>query len=154
MLLKKPVPFRKKDLSVLGICLPGLCITGSLIALAVSRWNVFSAPKLILPSGALAWVTVVCSSLTTGYLEEGYFRLYLPERLQKAAVGPRRSFIFPVLIFALCHAYEGPWGFANALVAGIILSLGYRKIPGFHGIALAHGIYNILVYLSVTAFQR
>ncbi|MDR2314683.1 MAG: CPBP family intramembrane metalloprotease [Spirochaetaceae bacterium] len=153
MLRKKPVPLCKKDLSVLCVCLPGLCISGSLIALAVSRWNVFPVPKLILPSGALAWVTVVCSSLTTGYLEEGYFRLYLPERLRSAAMGPLKSFILPVLIFALCHAYEGPGGFVNALAAGTILSLGYRKIPGFHGIALAHGIYNILVYL-MAAFLR
>ncbi|MDR2210622.1 MAG: CPBP family intramembrane metalloprotease [Spirochaetaceae bacterium] len=146
ILLKKNLPPGKKDLSVGCICLPALCITGFLISLGASRY--FPPPKLPVPSGPLAWTAVVFSSLTTGYLEEGYFRLYLPERLRRAALGPVKSLVIPILIFALCHAYEGPWGFTNALLAGTILSLGYRKMPGFHGIALAHGIYNILAYLS------
>jgi membrane protease YdiL (CAAX protease family) len=58
------------------------------------------------------------------------------------------------LIFGLCHAYEGPWGFANALLAGAFLSLIYIKTASFHGVALSHGLYNILVYLYTAASNQ
>ncbi|MDR1306005.1 MAG: CPBP family intramembrane metalloprotease [Treponema sp.] len=106
------------------------------------------------PDNPLAWAAAVCGSLTTGYLEESYFRVYLPRRLLSAARGPVTAFAVPALIFGLCHAYEGPWGFANALLAGAFLSLIYIKTASFHGVALSHGLYNILVYLYTAASNQ
>ncbi|MDR2661675.1 MAG: CPBP family intramembrane metalloprotease [Treponema sp.] len=84
-------------------------------------------------------------------MEESYFRVYLPRRLLPVCSGLVTAFAVPVLIFGLCHAYEGPWGFANALLAGAFLSFVYIKTASFHGIALAHGLYNILVYIYAAA---
>jgi len=50
------------------------------------------------------------------------------------------------VLFSLCHVYEGPWGILNAVLAGIILSLLFIRFRSLHGIAWAHGAYNIFVY--------
>jgi hypothetical protein len=36
----------------------------------------------------------------------------------------------------------------NAFLAGILLSLVYKKYRALHGIAWAHGIYNAFIYLN------
>jgi membrane protease YdiL (CAAX protease family) len=141
-----PRSFRKTDPAALGMCLPGLCITGALTSLGAAITGTPGRP-IPVPDNPLSWTAAILGSLSTGYLEESYFRVYLPRRLLSAEFGLVKSFALPVLVFGLCHAYEGPWGFANALVAGSFLSLVYIKTASFHGIALAHGIYNILVYL-------
>jgi membrane protease YdiL (CAAX protease family) len=35
----------------------------------------------------------------------------------------------------------------NAGIAGILLSIIYLKTESYHGIALAHAVYNILAYV-------
>jgi membrane protease YdiL (CAAX protease family) len=101
---------------------------------------------------------VIFFSLGIGCLEEGYFRYYLPQRIRQIreeqglipAYPDAVPFLVSALIFAFCHAYEGPWGFTNALLAALALSVIYAKSLSFPGIALAHGLYNIFVYLSVS----
>jgi hypothetical protein len=36
---------------------------------------------------------------------------------------------------------------ANAALAGFLLALIFKKLGGLHGIAWAHGAYNIMVYI-------
>jgi membrane protease YdiL (CAAX protease family) len=141
-----PLGFRKRDLRETALCLPGLCITGVLVSLAAGLAGNPGKP-VPAPDNPLSWAAAVFGSLTTGYLEESYFRVYLPRRILSAGPGFVTAFAVPALIFGLCHAYEGLWSFANALLAGTFLSLVYIKTASFHGIALAHGLYNILVYL-------
>ncbi|MDR0599828.1 MAG: CPBP family intramembrane metalloprotease [Treponema sp.] len=145
-------PFRpgKGDLPVLALCLPVLCLTGFLTALAAQVTGLFPGKEIPAPRGSFPWTSVILTSLCAGYLEEGYFRLYLPRRFLNAGLGTLKSFAVPVLVFGLLHAWEGPWGFANALLAGLFLSLVYNKTASFHGIALAHGLYNTLVYLAAS----
>jgi membrane protease YdiL (CAAX protease family) len=50
--------------------------------------------------------------------------------------------------FSLCHLYEGPWGVINAVLAGLLLSLVYIHYGALHGLAWAHGLYNIFIYAS------
>jgi len=135
----------KRDLPVLVFVFPALCLLGFLVSFAAVRTG-FPPPLLIPPSGVLAWTGVVLACLTTGYLEEAYFRVYLP--VQCAGFGLFTGFWFPILLFSLCHVYEGPWGFANAFLAAMFLSVVYRKRLSFHGIALAHGLYNIFAYVA------
>jgi len=137
----------KRDLPVLGFAFPVLCLLGFLASFAATRTG-FPPPPLVSPSGSLAWAGVILACLTTGYLEEAYFRVYLP--VQCAAFGRFTGFWFPVLLFSLCHVYEGPWGFANAFLAALFLSAVYGKKLSFHGIALAHGLYNVFAYVVMT----
>jgi membrane protease YdiL (CAAX protease family) len=51
-------------------------------------------------------------------------------------------------LFSLCHIYEGPWGVINAALAGLLLSLIYVHYGAIHGLAWAHGLYNIFIYAT------
>jgi membrane protease YdiL (CAAX protease family) len=55
------------------------------------------------------------------------------------------------LLFSVCHLYEGPWGFLNAAISGILLAFIFLRYRSIHGIALAHGLYNVFVY-AMNAF--
>jgi membrane protease YdiL (CAAX protease family) len=54
---------------------------------------------------------------------------------------------FSVLLFSICHIYEGPWGFLNSVISAAILGFIFLRYQSLHGIAAAHGLYNITVYL-------
>ena len=156
LLLGKKQPFcPKKDILTLAAVLPALVLTGFLVSFFAGLTGYVPSVEIVPPSGITGWIAVVLLSLSTGFLEEGYFRCYLPERLleQWPSRTPRAvvsAFAVSGLIFALCHAYEGPWGTANAVLAACILSFAYIKSSSFPGIALAHGLYNIFVYISAT----
>ncbi|MDR0589546.1 MAG: CPBP family intramembrane metalloprotease, partial [Spirochaetaceae bacterium] len=70
------------------------------------------------PRTFLQWVVMVPSVLSSGYLEESYFRQYLLTRLEEADLSPRRGVFFSTLLFSLCHIYEGPPGVLTAAMAG------------------------------------
>ena len=156
---KKPSFSVKRDLSAGAITFAALCSTGFLVSLTAARTG-FVPPKVPPPEGTLGWTAAILLSLSTGCLEEAYFRYYLPERIgslkpgRAEPEGRRNDARFPLgyvvsaLIFALCHVYEGPWGFINALLAALALSLIYIKTSSFPGIAGAHGLYNIFVFLN------
>jgi membrane protease YdiL (CAAX protease family) len=150
LLMEKKLSFSiKRDLSAGAIALVALCITGFLVSLAAALTGSFPPQAVSPPKGALGWIAMILLSLSTGCLEEGYFRYYLPQRISALKPG-RAAYLVSALIFALCHAYEGPWGFINALLAALALSLVYIKTSSFPGIAGAHGLYNIFVYLSAS----
>jgi len=53
--------------------------------------------------------------------------------------------VFSVILFAVCHIYEGPWGFLNAVISGAIFGFVFLRYNSLHGIAVAHALYNILI---------
>jgi membrane protease YdiL (CAAX protease family) len=79
-------------------------------------------------------------------LEETYFRYDLSTRFHEAGIPDIPGIGVSVLLFSLCHVYEGLWGTLNAAFAGSILFLVYRRYGALHGIAWAHGCYNALIY--------
>jgi hypothetical protein len=99
------------------------------------------------PSGIPALAVMFFSCLSTGYLEEGYFRYYLGKKFEELGLGPWTFTAVSTALFALCHLYEGPWGTMNSLLAALILALIYTRFRSLHGLALAHGLYNVVVYL-------
>jgi membrane protease YdiL (CAAX protease family) len=109
------------------------------------------SPQVEAPRTLLQWLVIVISCAGTGYLEEGYFRFYLLKTFETARMGTHtgmgKGIFFSVLLFTLCHGYEGPWGMANAALAGFFLALVFTKQGRLHGIAWAHGAYNLLVYI-------
>jgi membrane protease YdiL (CAAX protease family) len=88
---------------------------------------------------------MILSCLSAGYLEETYFRFYLFRQL--AGTGPAKAALVSSLLFALCHLYEGPMGMLNAFAAGLLLFYIFARRRTLHGIAWAHGGYNIFVYI-------
>jgi membrane protease YdiL (CAAX protease family) len=99
------------------------------------------------PEGVSGLAVMMGSCLSTGYLEESYFRYYLGGKFKEAGLGPRAFILVSTALFTLCHFYEGPWGTLNSLLAALILALVYTRFHSLHGLALAHGFYNAGVYL-------
>jgi membrane protease YdiL (CAAX protease family) len=122
---------------------------GLLIFLVSSAFSAGpSALTVEAPRGLPAVTVMFLSCLSTGYLEEFYFRYYLSLRLKQAGLADPFIMGLSVLLFSLCHIYEGLWGALNAFLAGILLALVYKKYRALHGIAWAHGLYNVFIYLN------
>ncbi|GHU79794.1 hypothetical protein FACS189462_5550 [Spirochaetia bacterium] len=144
---KKQLPrFHLQDLYSALFALPALLLIGFSIALVSSRFGIPAGINIEAPSAISGWIVMALSCLSTGYLEESYFRYYLLGKLEAACHSPVTAVLAGVLLFSACHIYEGPWGVLNAFLAGTMLSLVFVRFRSIHGIALAHGLYNIFVY--------
>jgi membrane protease YdiL (CAAX protease family) len=141
--LARPSP---RDLLICGFSLVALIAIASLLS-ALSSLFTPQSITLETPDNAVGWFVLSLFCLGTGYLEESWFRLYMPLKLQNAGIVSGTAIALSTLLFALCHRYEGFWGILNAALAGAILSLFLWKKRSFHGIALAHSFYNVLAYL-------
>ena len=139
-----------RDLFSFAAGFPGLVIIGLGISFLVMLFSVNQGltppPKVEAPATIPGWIVIVISCLGTGYLEETYFRYYLLKILEKPLPQTVFRIILSTALFSLCHVYEGPWGILNAVLAGILLSLLFIRFNSLHGIAWAHGGYNIFVY--------
>jgi membrane protease YdiL (CAAX protease family) len=140
---------KARDLKTALIAFAGLLSNGSIASLAMLPVSGL-IPRLPVepPRTFLQWAVMVPSVLSTGYAEESYFRFYLLTRLGETGTGPWRRVLFSVLLFSLCHLYEGPPGIINAALAGAFLSFLFLKYRSLHGLAWAHGMYNAAVYIT------
>ena len=139
---------RRGDLVTALFTLPALTALGLLTALlGMLVPDPVAAPETGFPQGPAAVAVMILSCLATGYLEETYFRFYLFKRLGEAGVGPARAALVSSLLFAFCHLYEGLPGALNAFAAGLLLFYIFARRRSLHGIAWAHGGYNIFVYV-------
>jgi membrane protease YdiL (CAAX protease family) len=139
---------RRGDLVTALFTLPALAALGALVSLPGALFpDPVSAPELPLPQGPAALLVMILSSISTGYLEETYFRFYLFRRLAEGGAGLIKAALVSSLLFALCHLYEGPMGALNAFLAGLLLFCIFARRRSLHGIAWAHGGYNIFVYI-------
>jgi len=140
-----------RDLIPFAAGLPSLIIIGIGISFLVSRFSGFlglSPPlKVEAPGSIPGWIVMIISCLTSGYLEESYFRYYLLTRLENVVPWEVLRIVFSTALFSICHFYEGPWGILNAVLAGVLLSVLFIRYRSLHGVAWAHGAYNIFVYV-------
>jgi membrane protease YdiL (CAAX protease family) len=128
---------------------PSLILTGFSVSAAASLIpGRPPGPAIQAPDSAAGLAVVFFSCLSTGYLEESYFRYYLGEKFEEMGLPSWVFIAASTALFALCHLYEGPWGTMNALLAALILGLIYTRFRCVHGLALAHGLYNAAVYLA------
>ena len=149
--LKKEKP-KKEDLLPFSISFPGLILISlgiSFLAGIISGYVETAPPPLIQsPENIPGWLLLFISCLGTGYLEESYFRFYLLTKLENQIPGKARRVIFSTLLFSICHVYAGHWSVFNAALAGIFLSVIFLRFRSLHAIALAHGLYNFVVYVG------
>ncbi|MDR2103058.1 MAG: CPBP family intramembrane metalloprotease [Treponema sp.] len=143
--LAKP---KGRDILVFLFTLPLLFFMGWAVSFLAHRITPLPPPPQAgSPGNLLQWLVLAASCIGTGYLEEGYFRFYLFKTLGAAGISGGKILFLSVFLFSLCHAYEGPWGMANAALAGLLLGLVFKSLGTLHAIAWAHGAYNMLVYL-------
>ncbi|MDR0495622.1 MAG: CPBP family intramembrane metalloprotease [Treponema sp.] len=138
----------KKDILSLALALPCLVLIG-LTIWAVSHYftGIPSGPRFLPPANVISWVILILSCFSTAYLEESYFRFYLLSKREEMGLGIHRAVLISALLFSFCHIYEGPWGFLNAALSGILLAFIFLRFRSLHGIAFAHALYNVLVYV-------
>jgi membrane protease YdiL (CAAX protease family) len=142
-----PLPFLG-DLWALLWAFPSLILTGVSISMAAARFPGQSqGPAVVSPGGIPGLAFMFLSCLSTGYLEESYFRYYLGEKIREMGLASWMFMLISTALFSLCHLYEGPWGMMNSMLAALILGLIYIRFRSLHGLALAHGLYNAVVYL-------
>jgi membrane protease YdiL (CAAX protease family) len=149
--MTRPEPPGRKDLIPFLCAFPSLALIGFSIASAAPVFSELPpAGAIAVPLTLPAWIILPISCLSTGYLEESFFRYYLLSKRGELRLGASQSILFSALLFALCHIYEGPWGFLNAALSGIVLAFVFVRYRSLHGIALAHGLYNICAYAVAT----
>jgi membrane protease YdiL (CAAX protease family) len=138
-----------RDLFTFLLVFPALILTGICISrIAVLFPEIPGNFNIGAPGDIAGFLAVFISCISTGYLEESYFRYYLGEKIGEFGLGPRAFLAISTVLFSLCHVYEGPWGTMNSVLAAVILALAYTRFHGLHGLALAHGFYNFVVYLA------
>jgi membrane protease YdiL (CAAX protease family) len=147
---------RREDAQALALafpCLIALAVLVSVVSNFVQSLSGLPISTLeLLPASGLVkgWkaitICIVCS-FATAYLEESFFRFYLLSRFEKITGKKTPALIISVLLFMLCHLYEGFWGLLNAFLAATVLSLIFFRYRTIHGLAWAHGLYNVLIYL-------
>jgi membrane protease YdiL (CAAX protease family) len=146
----KQEKLQKRDFLPFAIGLPGLILIGLAVSFLVSffylRFELALPVKVEAPVSVLGWIVMVFSCLGTCYLEESYFRYYLLTKLEKQQPNVFIRIGFSTILFSICHIFEGPWGIINAMLAGLFLSWLYNRFRSLHGVAWAHGAYNIFVY--------
>ena len=102
------------------------------------EWR-FSVPALI--------PMAVLSSVAIGYREEVFFRAYIVDRASEIGVSTFSAVAGGTLLFALGHLYQGLAGFGVALLLGAVLGALYVRTRSLHGVAVAHGLYNLTILL-------
>ncbi|MDR2921907.1 MAG: CPBP family intramembrane metalloprotease [Treponema sp.] len=144
-------PPRKNDLLAAVICLPGLLLTAFIIALISPYFGESSGQTMFYPPSSVPlWIILGVSCISTGYLEESFFRFYLLSKREELRLSDAAALLVSVAAFSICHIYEGPWGFLNSVISGILLSFAFLRWKSLHGIALAHGLYNMIVIIVNT----
>ncbi|MCL2600075.1 MAG: CPBP family intramembrane metalloprotease [Treponema sp.] len=139
----------RKDIVPALISFPAIVLVGLCVTLAARHLGGLpEVPRILPPTTAVPWAILVVSVFAGAYLEESFFRFYLLSRLESAApgLGPHRAVLVSTLLFAVCHLYAGPWGFVNAAVSGAVLAYVFLRFRSLHGVGIAHGLYNVLVF--------
>jgi len=154
-LLLKAKPLRnweivpgKKDLTCCVITLSGLLLAGLSISFVSSYMSGPSAHvSLHSPSTPAGWIVLGFSLIIAAYTEESFFRFYILSRKDEFKMSATQALMFSVSLFSICHIYEGPWGFLNAALSGTFLCFIFLRYKSIHGISVAHGFYNIAIYI-------
>ena len=90
---------------------------------------------------------VLLSCLSTGYLEEIFFRSYLTTKLSFSSLGRFRIIILVNLLFASGHLYQGLPALAATFVIGTYLTHLFFVHRDIHLIAVTHALYNFSILL-------
>ncbi|MDR1866664.1 MAG: CPBP family intramembrane metalloprotease [Treponema sp.] len=110
-----------------------------------------TAPRITMHKDIYTRICAALSCIAAGYAEEGYFRYLLLKAFNKNKnLRPHVQIVLSAALFALCHRYGGASAMGYAFVAGCFLAILALYRHAFHELALAHGLYNILVLVYAT----
>jgi len=147
------VRFKKKDLISAAYAYPCLLAAGFAVTSASALSGTAISVTVQMPSSQPQWLVLCVSCLLSAYLEESYFRFYLLSKRDEMNMNAFGALILSVILFSVCHIYGGPWTFLNAVISGTFLGFIFLKYNAIHGLAIAHGLYNISVYVINAVFN-
>jgi len=139
---------RKKDLAAAFLVFAALTLIGVTISLVSAQFGeavVFR--QYLSPKTVTGWAVLAVSCISSAYLEESFFRFYLLSKREEMGLGPIGAVLGSTMLFSICHIYEGPWGFLNSALSGVVLASAFLRFRSLHGLAAAHALYNILAYV-------
>jgi len=138
----------KKDIISGLITFPCLIIIGSSVSL-VSKYIGGSSPQITIhsPSTVSGWIILCLVCIFFAYLEDTFFRFYLLSKRKEMNLSATGALILSTALFSVCNISSGPWGFLNAALCGTLLGFMFLRYNSLHGIAVAHGLYNITSYI-------
>jgi len=143
-----------KDLISCIITFPCLLIIGFTVTYISSKIGETSLQiSLASPSKVSEWIVLGLSCVLAAYLEESFFRFYLIVRRNELGLTAVYALVFSVALFSICHIYEGPWGFLNAVLSSTLLCFMFLHYKSLHGISIAHAMYNIAIYVINSKFN-
>ena len=88
---------------------------------------------------------VVLTSILVGYREELFFRGYLIGRLEDIGLSRAAALGGSCVLFGLGHIYQGASGVLITMAIGAVLGIVFVRRRNLHVVALAHGLYNVIV---------
>jgi membrane protease YdiL (CAAX protease family) len=136
-----------KDLISGIITFPCLLIIGFMVTYTSSQIGETSLKMtLVSPSSGREWIILSLSCVFAAYMEESFFRFYLLSRRNELKLTAVYALVLSVALFSICHIYEGPWGFLNAVLSSTLLCFMFLRYKSIHGISIAHAMYNIAIY--------
>jgi uncharacterized protein len=138
---------RKKDFIVASLAFAALTLIGVTISLVSAQFGESALLQSLSPQTAAGWAVLIVSCVSSAYLEESFFRFYLLSKKEEMGLGPMGAALGSTMLFSICHIYEGPWGFLNSALSGLVLAFTFLRFRSLHGIAVAHALYNILAYV-------
>jgi uncharacterized protein len=139
---------RKKDFAVASLAFAALTLIGVTISLvSVQFGEAVALRQYLIPQTAPGWAVLAVSCVSSAYLEESFFRFYLLSKREEMGLGPLGAALGSTMLFSICHIYEGPWGFLNAALSGLVLAFAFLRFRSLHGVAIAHALYNVLAYV-------
>ena len=100
------------------------------------RWGLSNAAQL---------PVALLFGLTAGYREEFFFRAYLLGRMDELGVPAPAAVAMSTALFCIGHFYEGLLAVAVTAALGLLLAAAWRRWGSLHVVAVAHGMYNVLV---------
>jgi len=138
---------RKKDFIVASAAFAALTLIGVTISQVSAQFGEAALHQSLSPRTAAGWAVLVFSCVSSAYLEESFFRFYLLSKREEMGLGPLSAALGSAMLFSICHIYEGPWGFLNSALSGLVLAFTFLRFRSLHGVAVGHALYNILAYI-------
>lgn len=95
------------------------------------------------------YLVMAFSSLTIGYAEELFFRIFAPRLLEKTGLSALTALLISALIFGLSHASQGFFGMIVSTLLALLFSYFRLRGKNLHALALGHAIYDFVILAAL-----